>query len=179
VPLPGPGPTDPLERTRDAGLEPATIEHLDYHVHAHLDVFVNGQPVEVPAAIGINIDDPAVKETDSEFGPSYGRISAEGCHDPCISPLHTHFADGVLHTESERDDPNTLGEFFTEWGVVLDANCVGGYCGPEAVIHVFVDGHAYAGNPAEIQLVDHREIAIVIGSPPDQVPSDSDFDHVV
>lgn len=176
--VPWPRPADPLERAREAGLEPATVEFLDYHVHAHLDVFVNGQPVEVPGAIGIDIDDPAVKRFDSEDGPGWGGIPAEGCDDPCISPLHTHSSDGVLHTESAVDLPNTLDEFFTEWGVTLDAGCVGGYCEPDAVIQWFVDGDVYEGNPAEIELVDQREITIVIGSPPAEVPSDFDFTGV-
>ena len=173
--VPWPRPTDPLERTVEAGLEPATVEFLDYHVHAHLDVFVNGQPVEVPAAIGIEIEDPAVKEFDSETGPAWGGIPEEGCADPCISPLHTHSSDGVLHTEAASDRRNTLGEFFTEWGVALDDECVGGYCRPDAVIQVFVDGDLFDENPAEIELVDQREITIVIGSLPDEVPSDFDF----
>ena len=41
-----------------AGLEPAQREHLDYHVHAHLDIFLDGRPVVIPAGIGINVDDP-------------------------------------------------------------------------------------------------------------------------
>lgn len=169
---PWPRPADPLERTREAGLDLATVEFLDYHVHAHLDVFVNGQLVDVPAAIGIDIEDPAVKELDSETGPGWGGIPEEGCVDPRISPLHTHFSDGGLHTEAASDRPSTLGEFFTEWGVVLDASCVGGYCTPDAVIQVFVDGDLFEGNPAEVELVDQREIAIVIGSSPESVPSD-------
>lgn len=67
------------------------------------------QTVEVPAAIGIDIEDPAVKEFDSETGPGWGGIPEEGCADPCISPLHTHFSDGVLSTEAASDRPNTLG----------------------------------------------------------------------
>lgn len=176
--VPWPRPADPLERAQEAGLEPETVEFLDYHVHAHLDVFVNGQPVEVPAAIGIDIDDPAVKQLDSENGRGWGGIPEEGCDDPCISPLHTHFSDGVLHTESASDRPNTLGEFFAEWGVALDAECVGGYCEPDATIQVLLDGEAYEGNPAEIELVDQLVITIVIGSPPDEVPSDFDFSGV-
>lgn len=43
---PWPAPSDPLDRTVDAGLESATHEFLDFHIHAHLDVFVNGEPVE-------------------------------------------------------------------------------------------------------------------------------------
>ena len=178
-PVPWPRPPQTAQLAEAAGLELETVEHLDYHVHAHLDVFVDGQPVEVPAAIGIVIDDPAVKGFPSEFGTDYGGIDPqEGCENPCISPLHTHSADGVLHTESAVTSPNTLGQLFTEWGVPLDADCVGGYCAPETTIEVFVDGGPYEGNPADIELVDEREIAIVVGSPPAEVPSEFDFSGV-
>ena len=174
-----PRPPQTAELAAAAGLELHTVEHLDYHVHAHLDVFVDGEPVEVPAAIGIVIDDPAVQEFPSAFGTDYGGIDPEkGCKHPCISPLHTHAADGVLHTESAVTSPNTLGQFFTEWGVLLDAECVGDYCAPEAAIEVVIDGEPYEGNPADIELVDRREIAIVVGRPPDDVPSEFDFSGV-
>lgn len=174
-----PRPTQTAHLAEAAGLELHTVEHLDYHVHAHLDVFVGGQPVEVPAAIGIVIDDPAVQEFPSEFGTDYGGIDPKkGCEHPCISPLHTHAADGVLHTESAVTSPNTLGQFFTEWGVLLDADCVGDYCAPETMISVSVDGEPYEGNPADIELMDEREIAIVVGRSPADVPSEFDFSAV-
>jgi hypothetical protein len=169
--VPWPAPSDPLDRAKAAGLEPETHEFLDYHVHAHLDVFVNGSPVQVPAGIGINITDPAVHTTQSDLGPTYGGIDP-ACAEPCISPLHTHDPTGIVHTESAVEDPNTLGQFFAEWGVALTADCVGGYCSPDASIQVFVDGERFSGNPATIQLEDQLEIAIVIGSPPDEVPSE-------
>jgi hypothetical protein len=177
--VPWPRPTGTADLAEAAGLELERVEHLDYHVHAHLDVFVNGQPVEVPAAIGIVIEDPAVKKFPSDLGSDYGGIDPkEGCDDPCISPLHTHSADGVLHTESVVTAPNTLGQFFTEWDVTLDPGCVGGYCTPETTIDVFIDGEPYDGNPADIELVDQRVIAIVVGSPPAEVPSEFDFTGV-
>jgi hypothetical protein len=170
---PWPAPSDPLDRIGAAGLEALPHEFLDFHVHAHLDVFVNGEPVEVPAGIGIDIEDPGVQTSETELGPAYGGI--EGCvGDPCISPLHTHSADGVLHTESPQGEPNTLGQFFTEWGVALDSECVGGYCSPEATIQIFVDGNRLLGEPADVQLLDGREIAIVIGTPPDVIPDTFD-----
>lgn len=169
--VPWPAPLDPLDRAVSAGLEPETREFLNYHVHAHLDVFVNGSPVEVPAGIGITITDPAVHTTESDLGPMYGGIDPP-CAQPCISPLHTHDSTGILHTESAVDQPNTLGQFFTEWGVALTADCVGGYCSPDASIEVFVDGETFSGDPAGIELADQLEIAIVIGSPPEEVPSE-------
>ena len=171
--VPWPAPPDPLERTRLAGLTAERRELLTFHVHTHLDVFVNGRPVTVPAGIGIAISDPAVKRFQTPFGLGYGRI--ERCIDTCISPLHTHDASGVLHTESAVDHANQLGQFFTEWGVRLDRSCVGGYCMPKATIQVFVDGDPYGGDPARIELTDKKEIAITVGSPPAKVPASYDF----
>ena len=168
---PWPAPADPMQLTRKATLTPETHEFVNFHVHSHLDVFVNGEPVTVPAAIGIEIADPAVKEFKSPDGSTaYGGISPP-CAKPCISPLHTHSTDGVLHTEAKEDRPNTLGEFFVEWDVRLDDRCVGGYCKPKAPIAVYVDGDLYQGDPREITIEDKKEIAIVIGTPPDEIPS--------
>jgi hypothetical protein len=160
-----------MELTRTAGLIPGTHEFLINHVHSHLDVFVNGEPVQVPAGIGIAIDDPAVHHEVLEDGSdAYGGIDPP-CKQPCVSPLHTHDVSGVLHTESLSSEPNTLGEFFTEWDVKLDGNCVGGYCKPAASLLVYVDGAQYDGNPADIELTNHKEIAVVIGTPPTTIPS--------
>src|SRR3954464_6666350 len=46
-----PAPQDPLARTVAAGLEPERKEFLIHHVHAHLDVFVDGKPIAVPAGV--------------------------------------------------------------------------------------------------------------------------------
>jgi hypothetical protein len=169
--VPWPVPPDPLELTRKAGLVPETHEYLQYHVHAHLDVFVNGEPVDVPAGLGIAIDDPAVHHFDDG---SYGGIDPP-CAEPCISPLHTHDVTGVLHTETKDPTPNTLGQLFTEWDVALDGNCVGGYCEPEASVLVYVDGRMYEDDPAGIELTDRKEIAIVIGTPPAAIPASYSF----
>jgi hypothetical protein len=171
---PWPAPPNPLELTVEAGLEPEVNESLIHHVHAHLDVFVNGEPIQVPAGIGINIEDPGVQHGQLSDGTAaYGGI--ERCDQPCISPLHTHDTTGILHTESPFRTNNTLGQFFTEWGVQLDDQCVGGYCKPDAAIAVYIDGEPYEDNPADIQLTDLEEIAIVIGTPPAVIPGTADF----
>jgi hypothetical protein len=168
---PWPAPADPMALARKAGLTPETHEFVFLHVHAHLDVFVNGKAVTVPAAIGINIHDPAVKRIPEANGSfAYGGINPP-CARPCISPLHTHDTTGILHTEAKQSQFNNLGEFFTEWKVRLDRKCVGGYCRPTAPITVYVDGDVYSGDPRQIELEDRREIAIVIGTPPDSIPS--------
>jgi hypothetical protein len=166
---PWPAPPSPMALTVKAGLKPEHFEHLTYHVHSHLDIFVNGKPVKIPAGIGINIRDPAVQHgalPDGSMG--YGGI--KNCKNPCISPLHTHADYGLLHTETKTPAPNTLGQFFVEWNVRLTPRCVGGYCKPDS-IEVFVNGRRYAGDPRKILLVNHTEIAIVIGTPPKKIPS--------
>jgi hypothetical protein len=169
---PWPAPANPIQLTRKAGLTPETHEFLALHVHSHLDVFVNGKPVTVPAAIGIETHDPQVKRFDEPGGStSFGGISPP-CATPCISPLHTHSVDGVLHTEAKEGEFNTLGEFFVEWNVRLNARCVGGYCHPKAPITFYVNGDPYDGDPRAIKLEDKTEIAIVIGTPPAEIPSE-------
>ena len=167
-------PADPLARTTAAGLKAENKEHLTYHVHAHLDVFVDGNPIIVPAGIGINIKDPGVMRFhDTPDGSTaYGGIKQ--CGQPCISPLHTHDDSGILHTESATPTPNTLGQFFTEWGVRLSQSCVGSYCSPKQ-IKIYVDGKPYTKDPTAIQLTYQEEIAIVIGTAPAHIPDTADF----
>jgi hypothetical protein len=167
---PWPAPADRLGAARAAGLEPDTHEYFTFHIHAHLDVFVNGRPVPVPAGLGINIDDPAVQRGESPYGIGYGGISM--CAQPCIAPLHTHNADGVIHVEAKERQDFRLGQFFTEWGVRLDSSCVGGYCRPAAAFAVFVNGKRFTGDPADIVLAVGQEIAVVIGSPPGSIPAE-------
>jgi hypothetical protein len=164
-----PAPSDPLERTVEAGLEPAPQEFMDNHVHAHLDVFVDGAAIEVPAGIGINIDDPEVDYFE-DVG-SYAGI--EMCDQPCISPLHTHDATGIIHTESSDARSYTLGQFFTEWGLELSDTCVADRC--DAPVAAYVDGEPFEGDPGAIELTDRKVIVVVVGTPPDEIPSTADF----
>ena len=125
----------------------------------------------MPAAIGINIHDPAVKrlaEADGSF--AYGGISPP-CARPCISPLHTHDTSGILHTEAKVDEFNNLGEFFIEWNVRLDANCIATYCKPATDVVIYMNGTRFDGDPRTIALSDRKEIAFVVGTPPAEIPN--------
>jgi len=172
--VPWPLPTTPAELAEAAGFELQRREFLIFHVHAHLDVFVNGEPVGIPGGIGIVTTDPGVQSGEVNGAPAYGGI--EQCDEPCISPVHTHDASGIIHTESAERRLNLLGQFFTEWDVRLDEDCVGGYCRPEANIAVYVNGDPYEGNPSDIDLRDLREIPIVVGTTPAEIPSGYDWD---
>ena len=128
----------------------------------------------VPAGIGINIKDPAVHSGTIQGRPAYGGIRPP-CKQACISPLHTHAETGILHTESPTNVDNTLGELFIEWDVKLNRACVGGYCEPAWKIAFYVNGKAYSGDPTKIALTDHKEIAIMIGTPRARIPSSAGF----
>ena len=173
-PIVWPAPSDPMARARAAGLVPETAERLQYHVHSHLDIYVDGTPVVVPAGLGIDITNPGVHTFVVDGQNQYGGINPP-CGAPCISPLHTHDVSGVLHTESSTRKDNTLGQLFVEWGVKLDKSCVENYCKPAKPIAVYVNGKQFAGDPTTIPLANFTEIAIIIGTPPAQVPST--FDH--
>ncbi len=165
--VPWPAPKNPMALARAAGLVPEVNEHLTFHVHSHLDVFLSGKRVRVPAGIGINIADPAVKSGQLPDGSTaYGGIVR--CKRVCISPLHTHDDSGVLHTETSKPIPNRLGEFFIEWNVRLTRTCVATHCKDVAF---YVNGHRYRGDPRTILLADRTEIAVVIGRPPKTIPS--------
>jgi len=161
-----PAPPDPMKLTKQAGLVPEQAEYLQYHVHAHLDVFFNGEPIVVPAGIGIDTSNPNVVSDTRGVGLK------QPCEEPCISPLHTHATDGILHTETKTPQPNQLGQLFTQWAVRLTKNCVGGYCKPAVPIKIYVDGKVETGDPTQIELKNLREVAVVIGTPPATIPEE-------
>ena len=123
-----------------AGLPMLGHENLQVHYHAHLDVIVDGQPVTVPAYIGIDV----AKQT--------------------ITALHTHDPSGILHIEAAKDEPFTLGQVFTEWGQPLTATQVGPVAvGADKAEHVFVNGKEVT-DPAGYVLKSHDEIAVWVGA---------------
>lgn len=149
-----PAPADPSAAAAQAGLPMLDSERLEVHHHAHLDVFVDGDRVAVPAGIGID-----------------GQRQR-------ISPLHTHDDTGVIHMESAVDRPFTLGQLFTAWGVPLSAGRVADLrAGGGKSLRVYVDGRQVGGDPGAIVVKDHQEIAVVFGAAgvPAHVPSSYPF----
>lgn len=73
------------------GIRCDTMEFTTFHIHAHLDIFVDGKPFTVPSQIGI---DPE------------GR---------CLYWLHTHDDSGIIHIESPVERQFTIGNFIDIW----------------------------------------------------------------
>jgi hypothetical protein len=122
-----------------------------YHIHAHLLVFVNGQPKALPGGIGI----PGSTVVQSPQGPV-----AQGGQ--CIYWLHTHAPDGVIHIESPTKRIYTLGNFFDEWHQPLTATEV---AGAKGTVTAVVDGKPYAQDPRSIPLNPHTVIQLSVGAP--------------
>jgi hypothetical protein len=125
------------------------------HYHAHLDVLVEGEPVPVPANIGVE--------------PS-GQMSA----------LHTHTPDGIIHIEAARTGQTfTLGQLFTQWNVALGPDRVGGLTTGGAdgkTLSVYVNGTKATGDPALVRFEPEQEIALVYGAPDQQVDVPTSYD---
>jgi hypothetical protein len=117
------------------------------HIHSPVSIVVEGQPVTIPANVGID--------------------QASGV----ISPIHTHDETGTVHVEA--DDAafvGTLGEVFDVWGVRFTGDCLGGYCtGGDAALRVFVDGEEVTGDPRAVPLEDGVPIVVTYGTE-DQLP---------
>ena len=137
--------------TIDGLIQCAPLEQLAYHIHVHLQVYVNGAPRALPGAIGML--DPVSQNT--AYGPFF---SAQ----KCIYWLHTHASDGIIHIESPTARIYTLGQFFDEWRQPLSPSAVAGNSGKVTAI---VDGKPWKGAPQDIPLKPHATIELAVGSP--------------
>ncbi|MDQ2968305.1 MAG: hypothetical protein M3R37_08320 [Actinomycetota bacterium] len=120
---------------------------LVLHFHTHIDIFVNGKKVKIQALVGIN--------------PGAGYLTE----------LHTHDDRGVIHIEAQKSRDFTVGQFFAEWAVYLDAHSIGGYSG----MTWYLNGKQQTGNPETLVFKPHQEIAFVVGKAPAQIPSSYKF----
>jgi hypothetical protein len=114
---------------------------IGYHVHAQLNVYINGKQTTVPANVGI---DPQ------------GRF---------ISPIHTHDTSGVVHMESTKYYPFTLGEFINVWGVYFTNNQLGGYkAGNGNVLQLWINNKQIA-DPVNYKMKPHDVMILGYGKP--------------
>jgi hypothetical protein len=142
----------PTAGERIDGIACQAGEQVLFHIHVHLTIFVRGVARQVPAGIGIGWPFK-VDET------PHGAFVAGGS---CFMWLHTHSADGIIHTESPVQRTYTLGDFFDVWGKPLDREQVGPARG--AVTALF-NGRVFTGNPRQIPLLAHAQIQLEVGQP--------------
>jgi hypothetical protein len=135
------------------GISCDSMEHFNLHIHAHLDIFINGNTHSVPSEIG--------------------KIPNQ-----CIYWLHTHDDTGVIHIESPEKRIFTLGEFFDIWGENLSNNQIfDNIVGQGNNLTVYVNGKLINSETdfRQVPMNAHDEIAIIYGKPPDPIPSSYKF----
>ena len=115
---------------------------IGYHVHAQLNIYINGKQTTVPANVGI---DPQ------------GRF---------ISPIHTHDTTGVVHIESTKYYPFTLGEFINVWGIYFTNNQLGAYKAGDGgnVLQLWVNGKQIS-DPVNYKMKPHDVMILGYGKP--------------
>ena len=125
-----------------AGIECERGEQLNYHVHARLTLAIEGQPVAVPANIGIKRGE-------------------------CLYWLHTHEGQpGIIHVEAPSDMGFTLGQFFAIWGQPLSSTqLLDKTVDSQHEIRATVGNTRFEGDPAAIPLTDETFISIEYGPP--------------
>lgn len=101
----------------------------------HLDVLVDGRAVAVPAGIGMD------------------------ARNRQVAPLYTGDGSGIVHVSSDASAPVfTLGQFFDEWQVALTASRLGGL--RNGAVAAYVNGTKVGGDPGDVVLEPHLEIAV-------------------
>jgi hypothetical protein len=133
------------------GVSSNNMEQVLFHIHAHLAVFVDGQPKAVPYGVGIV---PPYQLQQTQVGP----FVAGGTQ---YYWLHTHDESGILHVESPVQRTFTLGNFFDIWGQPLGPTQVGPAKG---TVTAYVNNQPYTGNPRDIPLDAHNVIQLSVGT---------------
>jgi hypothetical protein len=128
-----------------------------FHIHSHLEIFVDGKQEPIPANIGID----AATQT--------------------ISPLHTHPVapdnpEGTIHMEADQQYDFTLGQFMNVWGVKFSDSQLGSLKakGPDQQLQVYVNGQRVK-DPVDVVMQEHDVIVIGYGKP-DSFPHNPKFD---
>lgn len=146
-----------LNLTAVDGIRCDTMEFTKFHVHAHLDIIVDGKPFIVPSQIGIDPD---------------GR---------CLYWLHTHDDSGIIHIESPVEREFTIGNFIDIWGQtfntihLFDTNVFNDING---VLSIHVNGVKVptGSDIRSIEINAHDEIALIFGTiEADKIPSQYEF----
>ncbi len=116
-------------------------EQLNYHVHAHLSLYINGSPVSLPQNIG---------------------IASDGS---CYYWLHTHDTTGVIHIEAPNKQTFSLGTFFQLWSQRFPEIQYPTELDQTQGWQVYVNGKLYKGDFRAIPLDPHALITMAYNSP--------------
>jgi hypothetical protein len=143
------GPIAPVYGAADgkpiAGIQCERQEYSNFHIHAHLDIFIDGKPHAVPESIGI------INRT-------------------CLYWMHTHDPSGIIHIEAPETRVFTLAQFFEIW-----KSTAKGVPATKEAPKIYVNGKKVNGRLEQVEIGPLAEIALVYGKEPAAIPSSYDF----
>ena len=126
-------------------------EQSNQHIHANLQIIVNGKSEPVPADLGIQAQ--------------------------CINWLHTHDTSGTIHIESsEANGKYLLGDFIAIWAqtpsktiaagtpVLSPSSFFGQPIDAQHPLTTYVDGHKFSGDPRTLVLTSGENIWLEYGT---------------
>lgn len=117
---------------------------IAYHQHSLVSIYKEGTRLGIPANVGLG---------------------------GCTYELHTHDVMGMVHMEGAAPKKFTLGQFFALWRQPLGTAGTAGLAGP--VRFYLIENERltrYDGDPAQLELAPRREIVIISGALPAQLP---------
>jgi hypothetical protein len=115
-------------------------EQLAFHVHVHLSIYIDGQAVVIPAAIGISST-------------------------RCLYWLHTHTPDGIIHEEAPHIRSFVLGDFLALWQQRFSQLNYPRELNTGAEWRAFVNGVIVKGDFHAIPLKTHTLLTLAYRSP--------------
>lgn len=104
-----------------------TIPRGPIHWHFQLDIFLDGEKVQIPAGVGIDV----------------GNVTDFDVSGIDAAPMHTHELDNIVHVEQLRPTNRTMtvGYFFQVWNRTFTEDCILDKCSSgEKVVKMFVNG---------------------------------------
>jgi hypothetical protein len=145
-------PDPQTDGTPRAGLNCVVNPPNAVSLYAHVTILLNGEAQAIPRYVGA--------------APSGGTR--------CFYPVHTDFSSGRVHVISATATTFTLGQMFEIWGQPLTNTNVAGITG--LPVEIFVTDNGTVTKVADtdwaaIELRDHREITIGVGTPVTEIPN--------
>ena len=134
---PWPSPADVADRVAQAGLDLGPMGTAE-HYHPHVRIVIDGADVALPPNIGVD------SATDA------------------MSPLYTHEGEGTIHIEARtKGGVFALRQLFTEWGVGLTANQMGGaHADLGHRVELRSNGEPVTGDRRELRLAPDQAILL-------------------
>lgn len=120
--------------------------------HAHLSILVNNEFQKIPTYLGAS-PQPTTH---------------------CFYAIHTHDSSGKIHVTPAAPGTFTLGDLFEIWGQPLNNTNVAGITGLPVEIYVTDNGTTTRVEDTDwgnIELRDHREITIALGTSLAEIPN--------